>query len=151
MFNVSHLCDKLLHKGMCTKTKQNKTQTNKKTNKQTNKQAHKREFEFAAAASTILTDHYSLQAQGVFCDSNFRTVAENPAFQQHRRRKPPLQVAPSQKTPLTVQLLKKPPKTVAKKTRPIHLSSSDPRTTWDATLARYVPPSNVRDADAPSL
>ena len=117
MFNVSHLCDKLLHKGMCTKTKQNKTQTNK----QTNKQAHKREFEFAAAASTILTDHYSLQAQGVFCDSNFRTVAENPAFQQHRRRKPPLQVAPSQKTPLTVQLFKKNPKTVAKNPRPMQV------------------------------
>ena len=112
MFNVSHLCDKLLHKGMRTKTKQN-------TNKQTNKQAHKREFEFAAAASTILTDHYSLQAQGVFCDSNFRTVAENPAFQQHRRRKPPLQVAPSQKTPLTVQLFKRTPKTVAKNPRPL--------------------------------
>ena len=117
MFNVSHLCDKLLHKGMCTKTKQNKTK-HKQTKKQTNKQAHKREFEFAAAASTILTDHYSLQAQGGFCDSNFRTVAENPAFQQHRRRKPPLQVAPSQKTPLTVQLCLKKPKTVAKKNRP---------------------------------
>ena len=99
MFNVSHLCDKPQRYVYKNKTKQN-------TNKQTNKQAHKREFEFAAAASTILTDHYSLQAQGFFA-TVISELWQKTAFQQHRRRKPPLQVAPSQKTPLTVQLLKK--------------------------------------------